>query len=454
MKLLFTLIASVSSFLSYCQLESSEKREIVFRSVNVIPMDKEGVVKNQVVVIKDGKIISLGSSKKVKYSINALVIDAKGKYLIPGISEMHAHVPPIDDIEPMKEVLLLFVTHGITTIRGMLGHPKHLELRSLINDGQVLGPRFYTSGPSINGTSVSSPAIADSMVTIQKRMGYDFLKIHPGLTLENFEAVVKKAKELKIPFAGHVPFDVGIWKVISAGYSTIEHLDGFIEALIPEDKMPTEKEATLFAKYVADRVDTTQIPKLIQALKEHHIWIVPTEGFIERWVTPKINAQNFLKEPDMKYMDTATLNRWAYEKEDLINGPRFDSAKMNAFISLRRRLISECNRNGVGLLLGTDAPQIFNVPGISTLHELEYLVLSGLTPYEALRTGTVNPAKFYNRSDLGIIKAGAIADLVLLDANPLENISNVEKIEGVMIGKKWLSKSFINETLKKLEKSK
>src|SRR5688572_7480964 len=128
------------------QLIDSREREIVFTSVNVIPMNTDRVLENQVVVIKDGKISAIGS--KLKYSKNALVIDAKGKYLIPGLAEMHAHVPPVDDIEQMKDVLFLFAANGITTIRGMLGHPRHLELRSKINSGEILGPRFFTTGPS------------------------------------------------------------------------------------------------------------------------------------------------------------------------------------------------------------------------------------------------------------------------------------------------------------------
>ena len=117
-------------------------------------MDEERVLQNQVVVVKNGKIIAMGDAQKVKFSKSALVIDGKGKYLMPGLAEMHAHVPPVDDIEPMKEVLMLFAVNGVTTIRGMLGHPRHLELRSKIQSGEILGPRFITSGPSFNGNSV------------------------------------------------------------------------------------------------------------------------------------------------------------------------------------------------------------------------------------------------------------------------------------------------------------
>ena len=123
--------------------------------------------------------------------------------------------------------------NGVTTIRGMLGHPRHLELRSKIQSGEIIGPHFYTSGPSFNGNSVKTPEAGAEMVRNQKQAGYDFLKLHPGLTKENFAAIAKTAKEVNIPFAGHVSFDVGVWRAIEAGYASIDHLDGFVESLVP-----------------------------------------------------------------------------------------------------------------------------------------------------------------------------------------------------------------------------
>ena len=198
-------------------LIDSQKRDIVFSGVNVIPMDSERVLENQDVVVSDGKITAMGATSKVKFSKGALIVDAKGKYLIPGLAEMHAHVPPVDDLQPMKEVLILFAANGVTTIRGMLGHSRHIELRTKIQSGEIFGPHFYTSGPSFNGISVKTPEGGEKMVRDQKAMGYDFLKLHPGLTRENFNAIVNIAKEVGIPFAGHVSSGVGVWRAIDAG---------------------------------------------------------------------------------------------------------------------------------------------------------------------------------------------------------------------------------------------
>lgn len=429
------------------------RKEIVFKSVNVIPMDKDHVLLNQTVVVKDGKITFVGDAAKAKPGNGALVIDAQGKYLMPGLAEMHAHVPPNDDLEAMKEVVLLFALKGVTTIRGMLGHPRHLELRSKLQKGEILGPRFFTSGPSFSGGSVKSAEAASEMVRQQKQAGYDFLKLHPGLTKQTFAAMAKTAHEVGIPFGGHVSYDVGVWRAIDAGYATIDHLDGFIESLVPGIENLPEQQNGLFAMFSFVKADTSRIPKLITALREKNIWVVPTQSLAERWMGPGKTAEALADEPEMVYMQPATVTSWVNAKKNLVNNPNYDASVMNRYIALRRKLIYECNKNGVGLLLGSDAPQVFDVPGFSVHHELQYLVDAGLTPYEALRTGTVNVAAFYKRTnDMGIIKTGAVSDLILLSGNPLKDIHQTKNIEGVMVGNKWLSKSYIDSELKKLQK--
>jgi imidazolonepropionase-like amidohydrolase len=433
-------------------LVDSRQQPIVFKSVNVIPMDKEQVLENQDVVIKAGKIIAIGKSGKVKYAKNALVVDAKGKFLLPGLAEMHAHVPPIDDLEPMKEVLKLFAFNGVTTIRGMLGHPRHLELRQKIQSGEILGPHFYTSGTSLNGNTVKTEAEGVEKVKNQKQAGYDFMKMHPGLTLENFNAIVKTAQELKMPFAGHVSYQVGVWRAIEAGYATIDHLDGFVECLVPEIEKMTEPEIGIFGIFVGHLVDMTKVDKLMKALKDKNIWVVPTQSLAECWFAPDKTAEALRQAPEMKYIKASDLDNWTTAKKNFMAHPRYDSAKVAQYIQIRRKLIYECNRNGVGLLLGSDAPQVFDVPGFSLHQELQYMVASGLSPFEALLTGTVNVAKFYQQTNQGTIRQGNVANLVLLNGNPLQDIRQTQNIAGVMLENQWLSKEFIDKELKKLVK--
>jgi len=451
MKSLIPYFFILCSTVGYSQnLIDSSQREIVFTSVNVVPMDTEQILENQMVLVNNGRVAAIG--KKVKYGKGALVIDAKGKYLIPGLAEMHAHVPPNDNLEAHKEVLFLFAANGITTIRGMLGHPSHISLRSKINSGEILGPRFYTTGPSFNGLSVKTAGRGEAMVREQKAAGYDFLKLHPGLTKETFAAVSSTANEIKIPFAGHVSFGVGVWGAIDAGYSSIDHLDGFVEAMVPGIESMVEQQTGLFGMFVADKADESIIPKLMKELKAKNIWVVPTQSLADRWFDADYTGEVFKLDPDSKYMSPQMANQWIDSKMNLMANPQYDAVKIENFIQLRRKLIYECQQAGVGLLLGCDAPQVFNVPGFSTHNELRYLVDAGLTPYQALRTGTVNVATYLKLTDAGTIKPGAIADLVLVGGNPLIDISNSKKVEGVMIRGKWLSKSEIEAGLKKLEK--
>jgi imidazolonepropionase-like amidohydrolase len=426
---------------------------IAIVSVNVIPMDNSRVIENQTVVIREGRIQSIDDPQNTKLSKEAIIVDGKGKYLIPGLAEMHAHVPPVNDMKPMIEVLLLYALNGVTTIRGMLGHPKHLELRSRLQNNEILGPRFITSGPSLNGQTVVSPDSGAAMVRAQKKAGYDFLKLHPGLTKEKFDAIVKTAKEVNIPFAGHVSFDVGVWRAIEAGYASIDHMDGFVECLVPGIDSMKEQQTGPFGMFIGKNADAAGITKLMTALRDHHIWVVPTQCLAERWFTPEKDADALSQEPEMIYMAPATVNNWITAKKNLMANPGYHAQDVNSFIQLRRRLINECNKNKVGLLLGSDAPQIFNVPGFSLHHELKYLVKAGLTPYEALRTGTVNIAQYLKlNGDMGTIREGAVSDLVLLNGNPLQNIDNTKNIAGVMLGNWWLSKPYIDQELKKLEK--
>ena len=366
--LIFFLTISSAAF-SQQQPVDSRTQEIVLLMVDVIPMDNERVIADQTVIIRDNKIVAIGS--KLTYSKGAYVLNADGKYLIPGLAEMHAHIPPIDDLEPMKEVLRLFAMNGITTIRGMLGHPKHLALREMINKGEVLGPRLFTTGPSFSGSTVKTAEDASKMVRAQKAAGYDFLKLHPGLSMETFPAIVSTAKEVGIPFVGHVSFKVGVWRAIDADYSSIDHLDGFVEGLVPGIENMTEQQTGLFGMYIADRADEAQVPKLMKGLKDHHIWVVPTQSLAERWFAPAFTAENFLSEPATKYLKKETVEEWVGNKRNLIANPQYDAAKIENFVKLRRRLIKACQDNGVGLLLGCDAPQIFNVPGFSTHDELQ-----------------------------------------------------------------------------------
>jgi hypothetical protein len=208
----------------------------------------------------------------------------------------------------------------------------------------------------------------------------------------------------------------------------------------------------IFGIFAAEFVDGAQIPKLMKALHDHRIGVVPTQSLAERWLSMDRTSDQLSKAPEMVYMSAEVIRDWAKRKDEMMANPQNTASANRKFVELRRRLILDCQRNGVLLLLGSDAPQVYNVPGFSLHHELQYLVDAGLTPYEALRTGTVNAAAYFNRPDVGTIKIGNASDLVLLNGNPLKEINQSSNIEGVMLGDHWLSKIYIARELKKLVK--
>ncbi len=452
MKRLLVLLLLGSWQIALAQSTPSSEKGILFRAVNVVPMDREQILINQDVLVKNGIITAISKGGTIKAEPGMTVVDGKNRYLMPGLAEMHAHVPPNADRESHLDVLRLFLANGVTTIRGMLGHPSHLELREQINSGKILGPHFLTSGPSLNGNTVKSPGQAVDSVRSQQQAGYDFMKLHPGLQLDNFDALVKEAHRLKMDFAGHVSYNVGVWHAVESGYRTIDHMDGFIEGLVPDIRQIPEAETGLFGMYIHQKADVTLLPRLFESLKKQQVWVVPTQSLAERWMSAENQSGDLAAAPEMVYISKQTLENWKKSKDNLQSDPRFQKEEMKKYLLLRRKMIREGYQAGVGFLLGSDAPQVFNVPGFSVHHELHYLVDAGLTPYEALRTGTVNVGQFLQKPNQGIIRKGAVADLVLVTDNPLEKIDNASKIEGVMVGGRWLSRTELDRLLSQSRK--
>ncbi|HEY8535573.1 MAG TPA: hypothetical protein VIL25_03955, partial [Vicinamibacterales bacterium] len=195
------LLLSLGAFLP------AQESSLAFVGVNVVPMDRETVLSDHTVVIRGDRIVEIGPSATTKAPAGATVVEARGKYLMPGLAELHGHL--MGDNDALNErVLLLNVSRGITTIRGMLGHPSHLKLRERVRRGELIGPTIYTSGPSLSGNTVKDEESARRLVREQKAAGYDFLKIHPGMLRGPFDALAATADEVGIRFAGHVPVDV------------------------------------------------------------------------------------------------------------------------------------------------------------------------------------------------------------------------------------------------------
>jgi imidazolonepropionase-like amidohydrolase len=415
-----------------------------FINVNVLPMTSEMVIEGQTVVVDKGRIVAVGSVDSVPVPEDVQVVDGTDRYLMPGLAEMHAHVP--DSASPILDrVFSLFVANGVTTVRGMLGRPSHLKLRQDLLDGNVLGPRLITSGPSMNGNSVSSPADGASMVRAQHAAGYDFIKIHPGLTAEEYSAIATTANELGIPFAGHVPVAAGLQGALSADMATIDHLDGYLAAMMPADSDRSGGYGGFFGVLLAEQVVEERIAELAEQTAAAGTWNVPTEALFEHFVS-SVGVVELSNRPEMQYMPPATVQQWVQAKERQLGERGYSPELAARAIDIRRKLILALHGAGAGLLLGSDAPQVFNVPGFSVHHELDFLVAAGLTPFEALQTGTTAVAGFLG-INTGSVEVGRDADLVLLDANPLDDIGNARRIHGVMLRGSWHSRRELEERL-------
>ena len=436
---ILALATAAAASLSATQPQSSPVTAFV--NVAVLPMDRDAVLREQTVVVRNGAIAEIGPAATVTVPEGAARVDAGGKFLMPALAEMHAHIPGGKAPDAAVErTLYLYVANGIGTIRGMLGDPRHLVYRERAAKGEVISPRIYTSGPSFSGNSAPTKEAAVEMVEKQKAAGYDLLKIHPGVKRDVFDALDAKADELGIPFAGHVPLDVGLHRALEANYRSIDHLDGYVEAL-----STTPMDSKMFGLNLVAQVDESKLPALVAATRKAGTWMVPTQSLLEHWLNPD-DPNAMAKWPEMKHVPAEQLQKWIEQKTSMTSQASAEDRRK--FLELRRRILKALFDGGVPIALGSDAPQTWNVPGFSAHRELKMLVTAGLTPFQALQSGTINVARYFGTdSSAGTVAKGKRADLVLLDANPLQDIGNSSRIAGVMVNGRWLSRSTIDAAL-------
>jgi len=428
--------------------EAAEQRTFAFTDVTVVPMDRERLLPRQTVIVRGGRIEAIGPSARIRVPADATVIPGRGRYLMPGLAEMHAHIPPAPDAQASEDVLFLYAANGVTFARGMLGAPHHLELRGRAASGDLVSPRIYTSGPSLNGNSVKTPDDGRRMVEEQKRTGYDFLKIHPGLDRPRYDAIAETAHRLKLPFGGHVPEAVGLRRVLEVRQTTVDHLDGYMSLLVRDGSALADAAPGFFGFALAGDLDERKIAEIVRLTRQAGTWNVPTESLIAQMMLGTPSEAEVRAREEIKYVSPQTVDQWLKARAGQQTQPNFSPERARRFIEVRRKLIKGLHDGGAGLLLGSDAPQWFNVPGFSLHRELEMLVEAGLTSYQALVTGTRNVARFLGEEkDFGTVARGKRADLILLDSNPLAAIGNARRPAGVMLGGRWLPRAEIDSGL-------
>jgi imidazolonepropionase-like amidohydrolase len=413
---------------------------VAFVDVTVIPMDRERRLEHQTVVVVDGRIAVIGPVRNVSIPSRAVRVDGRGRFLMPGLADMHAHLLPGlgDDSSLAGQQMTLLLANGVTTARALGGARTGLAFRARLRSGEVAGPSLWLAGPSLNGNSVKDVAAARRLVEEQKAAGFDLLKTHGGFGPEIYDTLVATAKRLGMPLSGHVTPEYGLYRALAAGQQ-IEHLDGYIAALMTgPDSASAPGDQIVVDPAVLAKVREAKIPGVVQATKDAGVWHGPTLALFSRIVGDS-TAEQLGAGPEMKYvppaMRTGMQNQWKQIAAEA-GAPAESRA---AFVALRNRLVKAMHAAGVRLLVGSDSPQFFLVPGFAVHDEIEAFVAAGLTPYAALEAATRNPAEWLGAADsMGTVARGKRADLLLLEADPLVDARNARRIGGVMVGGRWM----------------
>jgi len=425
--------------------------DVAFVGVNVLPMRGPSgpvVLENQTVVVANRRIASIDPADTVEVADDVTVIEAEGSYLMPGLAEMHGHLPgrpllPLDT----KNLLFLYVANGVTTVRAMQGNRSQFTTRDQIARGETIGPRLFVGSTSMSGARVTTPEQGAQLVREYHQTGYDLVTIHEGLTLDVFDAVAATANELGIPFGGHVPDEVGLLRALEAGQVSIDHLDNYVDALVPDDAPRVDTPGIAGIGALLDVVDETRIAELVRATRASGAWVVPT---MVLWETAFYGDQSAAElraaRPEVRYIPPEMVEQWERAVDERLAAS--DQATNRRVSDLRRSILTALHEGGAPLLLGTDSPQVFSVPGFAMHREMALWVELGMSPYEVLETGTRRVAEYFDATgDFGSVAVGHRADLLLLNANPIEDIANVSSRGGVMVNGRWMPEAEIQERL-------
>jgi imidazolonepropionase-like amidohydrolase len=405
---------------------------VAFVNVNVVPMDRERILPQQTVIVLADRISEIGPADTTEIPEGALRIDGRDKYLMPGLADMHVH-------QHHDYQLTLFIANGVTTIRNMWGEERHLRLREQIKKGKLIGPTIYTSGPLIDGslpiwsrsTVVETPEQAAQVVAEHKKTGYDFIKVYHGLSLECYDAIIEAAAKHEMPIVGHVPTAVGLEHVLAAGQHTVEHLWGYGGFLQIEDSPSWQQ------------IDETKIPHIAQTTREAGTWNCVTLVVYQKSMSSEEQERKLAY---MKYVSPLVKQRWVEMRRyrDANRSRKMSNMKM----SNMKRMTKALHDAGARILLGSDTPNPYVVSGFSLHQELRILVDAGLRPYEAIKAGTRDAAECLGELDeFGTISAGLRADLILIEDNPLEDVGNAARLNGVMARGRWFPQSELQAML-------
>ena len=441
------------------------QKSYAIKNVSVITMTSDKVLRDQTVVVENGIIKSISASNNENLNKGIVIIDGRGKFLMPGLFDMHTHFfyEQGDHINTNDTELKLMLANGITTARIMAGHPSYLEARTNVKTGKWIGPELSVASPQLAGKwpfptdfknyeLVDTEEKATEAVAKFKNEGYDAIKITFMVTKPVHKAIVDAAATNKIKVVGHVGPIVMLPQALEARQQ-IEHMDMFIETLLPDTTYNHGQSVSDYNIYSKAAWETVphllelKIPALAKSVKDAGIYVTPTNYFFISNAGLPLSDEQIKNKPDYNYIPSKLREeKWKYRDSYLKKMAPLSSRER--YVSIRKQMVHELWKAGVPLMAGSDAPEFFVVAGFAIHDELKTFVDAGLTPYAALQTATINPATFLEMNDrTGTIEVGKEADLVLLNKNPLEDINNTRSISGVSSGSSWLDAKQVKKLL-------
>jgi hypothetical protein len=461
--LLIVTVVTLVSLPTYAQ------DSYAIRNVSVITMSQEATLPGQTVVVEKGIIKSITPSAKTKLAKGIKVIDGTGKFLMPGLFDMHTHFfyEQGDHVNTNETELKLMLANGITTARIMAGHPSYLEAKANVKNGTWFGPELSVASPQLVGKwlwptefknfeMVTSEAKANEAVSTFKQQGYDAIKITFMMAKPIYQAVVAAAAREHIQVVGHVGPIVMLPAALAAKQQ-IEHMDMFIETLLPDTSYnhgQSVSDYNIYSKAAWETVPhlmESKIPALAQRVKEAGIYVTPTNYFFISNAGLPQSDEEIKNKPDYNYIPAKLREeKWKYRENYIKKMAPLSSREK--YVRIRKQMVHELWKAGVPLMAGSDAPEFFVVAGFALHDELQTMVDAGLTPYAALQTATVNPATFLGINNrTGTIAVGKEADLLLLHKNPLENITHTRTIAGVSSRNGWLNTDDLRNLLQETQ---
>jgi imidazolonepropionase-like amidohydrolase len=426
---------------------------LAITGVTVIPMTGDTTLRGATVVVRDGRIADIGASRNVRVPSGARRVDGRGKYLIPGLADMHTHLYSDGDVPDSvgKYELGVMVANGITTARLMIGTPEHFTLRREVEAGRVTGPQLWIASPQftgkedVNSRVVTTPENARVAVKEMADKGYDFIKLTLFIPPPVYDAIVDEARRQHIPVVGHVDPEVGVARALKAGQQ-IEHLDNYLESVLADSspiKVSVSDRGLFRPKNweSLDYIDEEKVERIAGETARAGIFTCPTLTVFKKAFALGQSEEEIRARPDWTIMPPELRQLYLGAREKYWSQAASEERRMR-YVQVRNRLVKAIADSGGKIMAGSDTPEWFFGYGWTIHRELESLVAAGLTPHQALAAATRNPAEFLRASkEWGTIEKGKRADLLLLEGNPLEDIRNTAKIEAVSIGGRWLDRS-------------